>query len=167
MRVYFLSSRESSFSDSFDKKPISGLSFRIKSERLYHKYMAHESDPSLAAAYKTIRSAVLPRLAILSNGAFVEHKQNPRGKRNGKKTLMGLVCTALEMYPLAMQEEKRFLENISQKGLFSQGDKVLALYSGGPDSTFLLLMLKAASDAIGFQFAAFHMNHQIRSESAD
>jgi len=66
-----------------------------------------------------------------------------------------------------MQEEKRFLENISQKGLFSQGDKVLALYSGGPDSTFLLLMLKAASDAIGFQFAAFHMNHQIRSESAD
>ncbi len=62
-----------------------------------------------------------------------------------------------------------FLEKISsfidEKKLISPDDKVLVAWSGGPDSTALLLALKKLSIRMSFHVEAFYFNHRSRPDS--
>lgn len=62
--------------------------------------------------------------------------------------------------------EQKVLKFISNHSLISQGDKILVALSGGPDSVFLLYLLKKFSNKFKIELAAFHLNHSLR-RSAD
>ena len=47
------------------------------------------------------------------------------------------------------------------------GDSVLVGFSGGPDSSALLFILKALSPLLPFRLAAAHLHHGLRGEEAD
>lgn len=61
--------------------------------------------------------------------------------------------------------EKGFLNFIKSSKIISPGDKILLAYSGGADSTCLLYLLHKFSSALKIEFAAFYLNHRLRSES--
>ncbi len=62
---------------------------------------------------------------------------------------------------------EKALKFIVQNSLIHKGDRVLAAFSGGADSTALVVMLNELSRTLGFELAAAHFNHGIRGESAD
>ena len=51
--------------------------------------------------------------------------------------------------------------------LISEGDVVLVMLSGGGDSVALLKALASFKEEAGFEVRAFHLNHQLRSGTAD
>jgi tRNA(Ile)-lysidine synthase len=57
-------------------------------------------------------------------------------------------------------------KTIKQHQLFSEGDKILAAVSGGPDSIALLHALASLRHKYGWQVAAAHLNHQFRGQDA-
>ena len=59
---------------------------------------------------------------------------------------------------------ERFMQQ--ELGLNLQGKRVLLGYSGGPDSTALLLCFHALAPKLGLVLAAAHIHHGIRPESA-
>lgn len=61
----------------------------------------------------------------------------------------------------------RILKTIKENDLIRKGDTVLAAFSGGADSTALLLMLNELKQELGFELAAAHFNHGIRKDAAD
>ena len=54
-------------------------------------------------------------------------------------------------------------EAIGAEGLLEPGQRVLAAFSGGADSTALLLVL----DALGYEVVAGHVDHGLRDDSGD
>ena len=61
---------------------------------------------------------------------------------------------------------KKIRDNIVEKKLINNGEKVLVAWSGGPDSTALLLLLKSLRDDLDFHLEAFYFNHNSRKDSA-
>jgi tRNA(Ile)-lysidine synthase len=59
--------------------------------------------------------------------------------------------------------EKKVRKFIQNNSLLEEGDRVLVGYSGGPDSTFLLLMLRN----FWKDCAAIYVNHGLRGEESD
>jgi tRNA(Ile)-lysidine synthase len=55
---------------------------------------------------------------------------------------------------------------IKTGGLIVPGEHVLVGFSGGPDSTFLLLILNKIARQIGFELSACYVNHNIRPRAA-
>ncbi len=62
---------------------------------------------------------------------------------------------------------EKFERHVSEKKLFSEGDRALCALSGGADSVALLVFLKKISDKFGITVYAAHLNHCIRGEEAD
>ncbi len=60
----------------------------------------------------------------------------------------------------------KFENAVAAAGLIARGEKVLAAFSGGPDSVFLLTMLKKISGKYGLGLGAFHLNHNLRETAA-
>ncbi len=61
----------------------------------------------------------------------------------------------------------RVLFTIKEKGWFRAGDKVLAGFSGGADSLFLLLFLHEFKEKLAISVEAVHVHHGIRKDTAD
>ena len=61
----------------------------------------------------------------------------------------------------------KVLKKIRDNSLISEGDTVLAAFSGGADSTALLIALNELQQELGFKLIAAHFNHCIRKKSAD
>lgn len=62
------------------------------------------------------------------------------------------------------RQAERLLERAGVR--LTERDGILVAYSGGADSTFLLRVLIALRDRIGFPLAALHVEHGIRGEEA-
>jgi tRNA(Ile)-lysidine synthase len=58
-------------------------------------------------------------------------------------------------------------ETISVHGLIDRGDRVVAGFSGGPDSICLLHVLKCLSPSYGLELHVAHLNHGARGQAAD
>ncbi|MBI5661186.1 MAG: tRNA lysidine(34) synthetase TilS [Ignavibacterium album] len=62
--------------------------------------------------------------------------------------------------------EQKVLQFILNHSLINSEDKILVAFSGGPDSVFLLHLLKKYQKKFKIKLAAFHLNHSLR-KSAD
>ncbi len=65
---------------------------------------------------------------------------------------------------------KKFLETVRSRGmdrLMEQSGVVIAAFSGGADSSALLLLLSEYAKEKGLRLIAAHVNHMIRGEEAD
>ena len=62
---------------------------------------------------------------------------------------------------------ERTLKFIKKHSMIRKGSTVLIAFSGGPDSTALLLMLCELRNELDFKLAAAHFNHCIRKNSSD
>ncbi len=63
--------------------------------------------------------------------------------------------------------EQKVLKFIDEKNLIEKNDKVLIGLSGGPDSVFLLHLLKKYSKKLKIFLGALHINHLLRGKEAD
>ena len=63
--------------------------------------------------------------------------------------------------------EQKFLKFIDEKELIETGDKVLAAFSGGPDSVFLLFLLHKFRKKLGIELSSVHINHSLRGIDAE
>ena len=63
--------------------------------------------------------------------------------------------------------EQKALRFIEEKKLIDKGDKILVALSGGPDSVFLLHLLKKYERKFRIELGAVHINHMIRGKSAN
>lgn len=61
----------------------------------------------------------------------------------------------------------KVLKKIRDNSLISEGDTVLAAFSGGADSTALLIALSELRQELDIKLCAAHFNHCIRKKSAD
>jgi len=64
------------------------------------------------------------------------------------------------------QLENKILTVITQNRLILKNQTVLLAYSGGADSTALLIILKKLSEIIDFKLYALHINHMLRGADA-
>ena len=62
--------------------------------------------------------------------------------------------------------EQKALKFIDENHLLEKGDKVLAAFSGGADSVFLLSFLLKFKNRFKIELAAFHLNHKLRGKAA-
>jgi tRNA(Ile)-lysidine synthase len=62
--------------------------------------------------------------------------------------------------------EQKVLKFIDANSLIHKGDKILVALSGGPDSVFLLHLLRKYQNKLNISLAAFHMNHLLRGKDA-
>lgn len=62
---------------------------------------------------------------------------------------------------------EKMLKTISQHNLISSGDRIVVGLSGGADSVALLTALLALRDAFNLTIIACHVNHKIRSGTAE
>ena len=62
---------------------------------------------------------------------------------------------------------KRFEEFVRQHGLIQRGNRVLVGFSGGADSTALLLALLHLKSVFGYTLLAAHVNYHLRGEDSD
>jgi len=60
---------------------------------------------------------------------------------------------------------KQFLNHIKENNIIKKGDIVFTAFSGGKDSTALLLLLKELKNHIKFSLYAAYINHNIRKDS--
>jgi len=63
--------------------------------------------------------------------------------------------------------EKKFLEQIRERRLVENGDKVLVAVSGGPDSMAMLSLFCAVKPLLHCDFAVAHCNFQLRGAESD
>lgn len=63
--------------------------------------------------------------------------------------------------------EEKVFKVITDNNLLKKGDKVLIAVSGGPDSIFLLTMLKMLKEKLDISLGIAHVNHMIRKESEE
>ncbi len=61
----------------------------------------------------------------------------------------------------------RVKKTISEYNMIVRGDAVCCAFSGGADSTALLLCLKELSEELSFSVSAVHINHMLRGEESD
>lgn len=64
----------------------------------------------------------------------------------------------------AVQKSLKF---IRENELLKNGDSVLVGFSGGPDSTFLLVLLLTIQKVFNLKIYAAHLNHQLRGSESD
>ena len=57
---------------------------------------------------------------------------------------------------------KSILNFIKEKNLIKPNDKIVVGFSGGPDSTFLLHILKQLQSEFSIEIIAAHLNHEWR-----
>lgn len=62
---------------------------------------------------------------------------------------------------------ENFLKNDELLNLIKENDKILVAFSGGPDSVFLVEVLKEFQKIIPFTFSLAHINHMLRGKFAD
>ena len=63
--------------------------------------------------------------------------------------------------------QKSVLKTLSEYQMLKKGEKVLVAYSGGPDSTALLHLIKTFEKKLHIEVIAAHLNHGIRADEAD
>jgi tRNA(Ile)-lysidine synthase len=63
--------------------------------------------------------------------------------------------------------EQNALKFIDENHLIEKGDKILAAFSGGADSVFLLSFLLKYKKRFGIELLAFHLNHKLRDKTAE
>ena len=63
--------------------------------------------------------------------------------------------------------ESRVLNFIREKNMISQGDTVVVGFSGGADSTALMMVLSELAPILGCKPVAVHLNHGIRENAGD
>ncbi len=63
--------------------------------------------------------------------------------------------------------EQKALRFIEENNLITKGDKILVALSGGPDSVFLLHLLKKYGRKFRIELSTIHINHMIRGKSAN
>ncbi len=63
--------------------------------------------------------------------------------------------------------EQKFLKFIDEQYLINPGEKILAGFSGGPDSVFLLHLLHKFQRRLKVEVSAVHINHLLRGKEAD
>src|SRR5213083_948658 len=59
--------------------------------------------------------------------------------------------------------ERRVLNDIRKRRIFTAGERVLAGVSGGPDSTTLLVILSRLSSKLEIHLTAAHFDHMLRT----
>ncbi len=65
------------------------------------------------------------------------------------------------------KEYKSFLDLYEKYNLIEKGDRIIVGFSGGPDSVFLVEMLKKLKKYIEFDIFLVHINHLLRDKSSD
>ncbi len=63
--------------------------------------------------------------------------------------------------------EQKVIKLVDENKLIDRNDKVLVALSGGPDSVFLLYLLKKFKRRFNLSVGAIHVNHKIRGNAAD
>ncbi len=61
----------------------------------------------------------------------------------------------------------KFKKSIEKYDLIKENDNVLVSFSGGPDSTALVLLLKKLKKYIDFDFSLIYFNHNLRDDSEE
>lgn len=61
--------------------------------------------------------------------------------------------------------EEEVLKTITKYNLIQSGDKIILAVSGGPDSIFMLDILKKIKEKLNFEIIVAHVNHKIREEA--
>ena len=61
----------------------------------------------------------------------------------------------------------RLQNELADRTLISEGDRVLVAFSGGADSVALLMLLHKVKEKLGIEVCAAHLNHGIRGSEAD
>lgn len=124
-------------------------------------------------------SALVDRLmkALASLGAFgrpphgnrCPYGLHNRGDRSSRQASTGKSHAV--MTTLFIPEDDPLLRNVAQTihahGMLRPGDRVLVGFSGGPDSSALLICLMALSERYALSLAAAHLNHGLRSSRGD
>ncbi len=59
------------------------------------------------------------------------------------------------------------LKNLPSEVNFSAESNVVVAFSGGPDSTALLLAMRLVSQEVGFKLRACHINHKLRGQQSE
>ncbi|MGL5428965.1 MAG: tRNA lysidine(34) synthetase TilS [Cetobacterium sp.] len=62
---------------------------------------------------------------------------------------------------------EKILKKIKSENLIENGDKIVLGFSGGPDSVFLLEVLKKLKKELNFEFVLAHINHLFRGKNSD
>ena len=63
--------------------------------------------------------------------------------------------------------EQKFLKFVDEQSLIKPGEKILAAFSGGPDSVFLLHLLHKFQSRLKIEVYAIHVNHLLRGKDSD
>lgn len=63
--------------------------------------------------------------------------------------------------------EQKFLKFVDEQSLIKPGEKILAAFSGGPDSVFLLHLLHKFQSRLKIQVYSMHINHLLRGKDSD
>jgi len=66
----------------------------------------------------------------------------------------------------AMDLERRFLQHLRRRRLFTTGDRVVVACSGGGDSTALLQLFHAVRSALPLTLSVMHVDHGLRGEAS-
>lgn len=62
---------------------------------------------------------------------------------------------------------EKIIKSIKKHRLIHEGDHVLACVSGGPDSVYMLLVLRELSEDLHFTVTVAHFNHLLRGKESD
>jgi len=57
---------------------------------------------------------------------------------------------------------EKFIRAVKKYNMIVKGDRLLVGFSGGPDSVFLVEILKDVESYLGISFSCLHINHMLR-----
>ncbi|MDI6850649.1 MAG: tRNA lysidine(34) synthetase TilS [bacterium] len=61
---------------------------------------------------------------------------------------------------------EKFIKAVKKYNMIVEGDRLLVGFSGGPDSVFLVEILRAVESYFGITFSCLHINHMLRGEES-
>ncbi len=61
---------------------------------------------------------------------------------------------------------EKFIRAVKKYNMIVKGDRLLVGFSGGPDSVFLVEILKDVESYLGISFSCLHINHMLRGEES-